>query len=200
VGGRDRPRRSTGSPPLAGSAADVGVAGYTLGGGLSWLGRRYGLASNHVTAIELVTADGRLVRADAEHEADLFWALRGGEAAILAIPTCLRRFVRSSPNSTSSHRLPPAGLLEIHNDPKQPSAGMSDHRMLSGAPAEAIDAALVGLMDALAPWDAGRAIPTFTDKPAPAGRFHDEYTLLRLRSIKARVDGDDLFVANHPSR
>lgn len=63
---------------LAGSSPDVGVTGYTLGGGLSWLARRYGLAANSVLAIELVTADGRLVRADHEHEPDLFWALRGG--------------------------------------------------------------------------------------------------------------------------
>jgi hypothetical protein len=63
---------------LAGSSPDVGVIGYTLGGGLSFLGRKYGLAANHVRAIELVTADGRLVHADREHEPDLFWALRGG--------------------------------------------------------------------------------------------------------------------------
>lgn len=63
---------------LAGSAADVGVVGYTLAGGLSWLGRRHGLAANTIEAVELVTADGRCVRADAEHEPDLFWALRGG--------------------------------------------------------------------------------------------------------------------------
>src|SRR6478672_5403371 len=48
---------------LAGSAPDVGVVGYTLGGGLSWLGRRYGLGANSVTAIELVTPDGLFVRA-----------------------------------------------------------------------------------------------------------------------------------------
>jgi len=63
---------------LAGSSPDVGVVGYTLGGGLSFLGRRYGLAANHVRAIELVTADGHLVRADSRREPDLFWALRGG--------------------------------------------------------------------------------------------------------------------------
>ena len=63
---------------LAGSSADVGVVGYSLGGGVSWLGRRYGLAANSVTAIELVNAEGELVRADAEQSADLFWALRGG--------------------------------------------------------------------------------------------------------------------------
>jgi len=63
---------------LAGSAGDVGVVGYMLGGGYSWLGREHGLASSSVTAIELVTGDGEFRRADANTNADLFWALRGG--------------------------------------------------------------------------------------------------------------------------
>jgi FAD/FMN-containing dehydrogenase len=63
---------------LAGSSPGVGVVGYTLGGGISWLGRAYGLAASNVAAIEMVTADGRLVRTDAGTETELFWALRGG--------------------------------------------------------------------------------------------------------------------------
>ena len=63
---------------LAGSSPDVGVVGYTLGGGLGWLARRYGLAANSVTAVELVTADGEPVRADRDNEPELFWAIRGG--------------------------------------------------------------------------------------------------------------------------
>jgi hypothetical protein len=63
---------------LAGSAPDVGVVGYTLGGGLSWHARSLGLASNGVVAVELVTADGMRRRVDAEHEPELFWAMRGG--------------------------------------------------------------------------------------------------------------------------
>jgi hypothetical protein len=63
---------------LHGSSPNVGIAGYSLGGGMGWLARKYGLQANSVTAIELVTADGRLVRTDAEQEPELFWALRGG--------------------------------------------------------------------------------------------------------------------------
>ena len=63
---------------LHGSSPDVGIAGYSLGGGMGWLARKYGLQANSVTAIELVTADGDLVRTDPTHEPDLFWALRGG--------------------------------------------------------------------------------------------------------------------------
>jgi FAD/FMN-containing dehydrogenase len=63
---------------LPGSSPDVGVTGFTLGGGLSWLGRRYGFACNRVRAIELVGADGEARTVDGENEPDLFWALRGG--------------------------------------------------------------------------------------------------------------------------
>jgi FAD/FMN-containing dehydrogenase len=63
---------------LHGSAGDVGVVGYTLGGGIGWYARRHGLAANSVLAVELVTADGRVVRADAECDPELFWAVRGG--------------------------------------------------------------------------------------------------------------------------
>jgi hypothetical protein len=63
---------------LAGTSPEVGVVGYTLGGGLGWLARRHGLACNSVLAADLVTADGRLLHVDREHEPDLFWALRGG--------------------------------------------------------------------------------------------------------------------------
>lgn len=63
---------------LSGSSAEVGVVGYTLGGGHGWLARKHGLASNGVVGAEVVTADGELVRADLENEPDLFWALRGG--------------------------------------------------------------------------------------------------------------------------
>ena len=77
------PAGQQGLAALAGSSPNVGVTGYTLGGGLGWLARRYGLAANSVTAAELVTPDGDLVRADAAHEPDLFWAIRGGGVGVV---------------------------------------------------------------------------------------------------------------------
>ena len=70
--------QARGLAALHGSSPTVGVAGYSLGGGLGWLGRRHGLQANSVTAVELVTAGGEVVRADESTETDLFWALRGG--------------------------------------------------------------------------------------------------------------------------
>ena len=67
---------------LAGSSPNVGVTGYTLGGGIGWLARRYGLAANSVTAAELVTPDGHLVRVGPDHEPELFWAVRGGGGSV----------------------------------------------------------------------------------------------------------------------
>src|SRR3954447_6374282 len=63
---------------LHGSSPDVGIAGYSLGGGMGWLARKHGLQCNAVTALELVSAEGELIRTDADHHPDLFWALRGG--------------------------------------------------------------------------------------------------------------------------
>ena len=70
------------------SSPDVGVVGYSLGGGIGWYARRLGLQCNAVTAAELVLADGTFVRATEDSDADLFWALRGG-AAPLGVVTAL---------------------------------------------------------------------------------------------------------------
>jgi FAD/FMN-containing dehydrogenase len=61
-----------------GDTGSVGVTGLTLGGGVGYLVRKHGLTIDDLLAAELVTADGRLVRADAEQHPDLFWAIRGG--------------------------------------------------------------------------------------------------------------------------
>ncbi|HVO55701.1 MAG TPA: FAD-binding oxidoreductase [Solirubrobacterales bacterium] len=72
------PASELGLAPLHGSSPTVGVAGYTLGGGLSFYGREFGLACNKVNSIELVSAAGEVLEVDTKSDPDLFWALRGG--------------------------------------------------------------------------------------------------------------------------
>lgn len=61
-----------------GVVSTTGIAGLTLGGGLGWLMGRYGLALDNLRVVELVTADGKVLRASNQEEPDLFWAIRGG--------------------------------------------------------------------------------------------------------------------------
>ncbi len=67
-----------GLAPLLGSSPYVGVVGYSLGGGIGWLARKYGLAADSIRWIDVVTADGGLRRASPDENSDLFWGLRGG--------------------------------------------------------------------------------------------------------------------------
>jgi FAD/FMN-containing dehydrogenase len=206
---------------LHGSTPDVSVVGYTLGGGLGWYGRQHGLAANHVVAIELVTADGALRRVDAENDAHLFWALRGGggnfgvvtaiEFELLPITEVYagalffpwersgevlhawHEWTADVPDSITSvgrilqfppfpeipeplrgnqfvlveavcldgeaaaaellaplralgpvmdtfATVPPAGIAELHMDPRDPIPYAGEHRLLGELPSEAIDA------------------------------------------------------------
>jgi FAD/FMN-containing dehydrogenase len=61
-----------------GDTGSVGIGGITLGGGVGYLVRKLGLTIDSVLAADIVTADGALHRIDADHEPDLFWAIRGG--------------------------------------------------------------------------------------------------------------------------
>jgi FAD/FMN-containing dehydrogenase len=67
------------------SSPDVGVVGFSIGGGIGWYARRLGLQCNAVTAVELVLADGTFVRATADSDPELFWAVRGGAVALGAV-------------------------------------------------------------------------------------------------------------------
>ena len=72
------PAAERGLVGLHGFSGGVGVAGYTLGGGIGWLSRREGFASTHVRGFDVVGADGHARRVDAASDPELFWALRGG--------------------------------------------------------------------------------------------------------------------------
>jgi FAD/FMN-containing dehydrogenase len=87
-----------------GTCPPVGVAGLTLGGGLGILGRKYGVTSDHLIGAEVVLADGRILRCDDHHEADLFWALRGAGAGNFGVVTTLVfRALPAPPTTTNVH-------------------------------------------------------------------------------------------------
>jgi FAD/FMN-containing dehydrogenase len=85
----------------AGSCPTVGIAGLTLGGGLGVLARAWGLTVDQLTAVDIVTADGRLVTVDAQHDPDLFWACRGGGGGSFGVVTGFRFRLRPAPQLTT---------------------------------------------------------------------------------------------------
>lgn len=74
----DAATAAQGLATTGGRVSTTGVSGLTLGGGSGWIERKHGLACDNLLAVELVTADGSLVRASEDENADLFWALHGG--------------------------------------------------------------------------------------------------------------------------
>jgi FAD/FMN-containing dehydrogenase len=78
LGDVDRETQVHGLAAVLGFISNTGIAGLTLGGGFGYLSRRFGWTSDTVSSMELVTAEGRVVRASARENADLFWGLRGG--------------------------------------------------------------------------------------------------------------------------
>src|ERR671911_1289952 len=87
----------------AGTCPPAGIAGFTLGGGLGILGRKYGVLSDRLIRAESVLADGRVVKPDERHHEDLFWALRGAGGGNFGVVTSLELRTVPAPTVTNFH-------------------------------------------------------------------------------------------------
>jgi FAD/FMN-containing dehydrogenase len=136
LGEFDAATQSYGLATTMGVNADTGIAGLTLGGGFGKLGRKHGLSCDNLTAAEIVTADGRLLRASATENVDLFWAVRGGGGNFGIVTTFEYRLFPVGPLLMSG------SVLYGYDDAR--GAMRFYHAFASTAPDElSLDAALV---------------------------------------------------------
>ena len=114
-----------------GVVSTTGIAGLTLGGGLGWLMGKYGLALDNLRAIELVTANGMVVRASRDEEPDLFWAVRGGGGNFGVVTSFEYQLHPVGPNVTAGLIVHPIDrardLLEFYRESTQ---SLSDEHTL----------------------------------------------------------------------
>jgi FAD/FMN-containing dehydrogenase len=196
LGALDRSAQRFGLATTAGNISYTGVGGLTLGGGMGWLARRFGLACDNVEAFEVVTADGSTVRASASENSGLFWGLRGGGGNFGVVTEFEFRL----------HRIGTAALIAnyFYSHAEAPAALRRWRDLIVDAPVQATLTAWVGksgewpflprelhsqpLASAGFAWvgdpDEGRRLlPTFSGLGRPVARNVDEMTYLELQSI-----------------
>ncbi|MGJ6964139.1 FAD-binding oxidoreductase [Streptosporangium sp. G11] len=137
---------------LAGSSSGPSVVGYTLGGGLSWFGRRHGFAADGVRAFDVVGADGARATVGAASDAELFWALRGG-GGDFALVTAVEFDLHPAPRLYGGRVLWPGesaprvlqAFREITADaPEELSVWFDLLRLPGAAPTVAVDVTFLG--------------------------------------------------------
>lgn len=137
---------------LAGSSPAVSVAGYTLGGGLSWFGRKYGWASDSLRALDIVDADGERSRVDESSDPELFWGLKGG-GGDFALVTSLEFELHPAPSVYGGRVVWPgarsAAVFEVFREitdgaPRELTAWFNRFAFPGAPPMVALDLAYLG--------------------------------------------------------
>jgi hypothetical protein len=168
---------------LAGSSPVVTVTGYTLGGGLSWFGRRHGWASGSVRAFDIVDADGARSRVTSGSDPDLFWALRGG-GGDFAIVTAVEFALHPAPSLYGGRMLWPAeraaAVLDAYREvtegaPDELTAWYELLRYPGAAPLVAVDCAFLG--------DGGGAAALLRPLDRISGRISDSRAVLPVAEL-----------------
>ena len=104
LGEFDAKSQAVGLVTTLGTAADTGIAGLTLGGGLGRLQRKFGLACDNLLSADVVTADGRLLHVSEHENADLFWGIRGGGGNFGVVTRFEYRLHKFGPNLLAGNR------------------------------------------------------------------------------------------------
>ncbi|WP_016732064.1 FAD-binding oxidoreductase [Saccharolobus islandicus] len=108
----DREAQVFGLATPGGRVSTTGVAGFTLGGGIGWLSRKYGLACDNLLSAQIVTADGQVLDIDKENEKDLFWAIRGGGTGFGVVTSFQFKMHKVGPMVYGGLIIYPAKLLD----------------------------------------------------------------------------------------
>jgi FAD/FMN-containing dehydrogenase len=146
----DRETQRFGLATPGGVISTTGIAGLTLGGGFGWLSRRFGATVDNLLAAQVVTADGQIIRASAEENAELFWGLRGGGGNFGVVTSFEYRLHPVGPMIFGGfvgypiERAP--AFLRFYREwmPTVPDELSADVVLLSPLPGEGIDPSLVG--------------------------------------------------------
>jgi FAD/FMN-containing dehydrogenase len=188
LGALDRAAQPFGLATTAGNVSHTGVGGLTLGGGMGWLARQYGLACDNVVSCTVVTADGDVVCASADEHLELFWGLRGGggnfgivvEFEFRLHPVGTRALVAelSFPLDRAAAAL--RGWRDLAEEAARPATLTAD---ISG------DTVTLGYVWAGDP-EAGRALlPALRSIGVPSGEVVRELSYLELQTRDDSIEG-----------